>query len=294
MNLRDKTLHRKQLKDNAEGMQSELRGIAGKNWGRLVGVLARYPDALVAFSGGLDSSFLLFACHRVLGERVLGVMVLSPAVPAWDIEHAQKMQADFGVKVRFVSSRITQTEAYAQNSPLRCYYCKTDLYQHLQKIREREGWSIIFNGTVLDDFGDYRPGLRAARQAHIVSPLVEAGLRKEDIRMLARAFHLPFHDRPASPCLASRIPFGTRVTVDILLRVQSAESALHALGLSFVRVRHLGDSARVELGEPDWQISTSPHFRHRIVEEVQKHGYHKVVIERYQPSGTQWPGSKTS
>jgi uncharacterized protein len=255
-------------------------------WERLATTISAYPNALIAFSGGLDSSFLLFAAHRVLGGRAIGVIAVSPAVPQWDLDNARSLRDALGLNVRFLTTDLLNNDNYAENTPLRCYYCKEDLYRRLHDMRDREGWAVIFNGTVTDDLGDYRPGLRAAEDARVTSPYLEAELSKNDVRDLTRLFGLPFSDRPSSPCLASRIPHGTRVTLASLRRVQSAESALRALGFREVRVRHIGDTARVELGDTDWARSSLEGPRERIIAEVRNHGYRQVTIARYQPSGS--------
>lgn len=266
-------------------MSSRPSGFEDRRWHRLVEVIGGYPSALVAFSGGMDSSFLLFAAHRVLGKHALGVMAVSPAVPPWDLEDARMLRDVYGLPVRFIPTDVVENEKYAENSPLRCYYCKEDLYRRLREIRDRENWGVIFNGTVTDDLGDYRPGLKAAQEAEVVSPFVEAGLGKRDIRELAASFNLPFSDRPPSPCLASRIPYGHRVTVPSLRRVAAAERALRALGFREVRVRHLGDTARVELGQKDRLRLDDNGVHTRLVSAVLTTGFTKVIVADYKPSG---------
>jgi uncharacterized protein len=252
---------------------------------RLAQCIERYPNALIALSGGLDSSVLLYVAYHILGGRALGVMAVSPAVPLWDLQQAESLRDHFSLPVRFIATDILENEDYAANSPLRCYFCKQDLYRRLSEIREREGWSAIFNGTVADDLSDYRPGLRAANESKIISPYLEANLRKQDVRDLAVLLNLPFHDRPSSPCLASRIPYGTRVTYAALKRVEAAELRLRGLGFRVVRVRAFGERARVELGDTDLRRLSEDGVRDSLVSSVLNCGFAEIDIVPYAPSG---------
>lgn len=256
---------------------------------RLLARIGEYSSAIVAFSGGLDSGFLLHAARAVFAPRsepgLLAVLVRSPAVPEWDCEDAVRIAQEVGVPLRVVETNLLDQPRYKENNPLRCYFCKADLYTRLTTIRQAEGHAVIFSGTQADDLGDYRPGLRAAAEHAVASPLLDAGLTKAEIRRLAREFGLSFWDKPGSPCLASRIPRGAPVTLEALTVVQRAESALRHLGLRVVRVRHLGDAARVEIGEDDFGSATTGALRQAVEDALRAAGFKGVSIARYAPSG---------
>lgn len=205
-------------------------------------------SVLVCFSGGVDSAFVLKAAHAALGDKALGMTALSPALPVAEREAAANVAREIGVPHVAVESYEIDDPSYVKNPVNRCFFCKSELYRIALDEASRRGFAVVVNGTNLDDLGDHRPGLDAARDQGVRSPLVELGFTKEDIRRCARAIGLSVWDKPAAACLASRIPYGTSVTHDRLRQIDRAENALLALGFRQVRVRYHGDVARVEVG----------------------------------------------
>ena len=221
---------------------------------RLREIVRRCGTLVVAFSGGIDSALVLKVARDVLGDRAVAVTSDSPSVPRRELEEAKRLAREIGVRHVVVKTGELENEDYARNPVDRCYFCKTELYTHCLEVAEREGVRFIANGTNTDDLGDYRPGLQAADEFEIVSPLRDAGLDKEEVRVLARRLGLDVWDKPASPCLASRIPYGSEVTAEKLAAVEQAEDFLRGLGLREVRVRHFGALARIEVPARDLEV----------------------------------------
>lgn len=192
---------------------------------------------LVCYSGGIDSAFLLAVAHRVLGERCVGMTAVSPSLAPFELEDAVAIARDIGARHELVDSHEIDDDAYARNDVDRCFHCKSELYRISAKKKTEWGLAHVANGTNLDDLGDYRPGLQAAKEAGARSPLVEAGLTKADVRALSQAIGLGVWDKPAAACLSSRLPYGTRVTRARLAQIGSLEAELHALGVRQARVR---------------------------------------------------------
>lgn len=205
-------------------------------------------SVLVCFSGGVDSAFVLKAAHVALGDRALGLTALSPALPVSEREAASALAAEIGVPHVAVDSYEIDDPNYTKNPVDRCFYCKSELYRIALAEGERRGFAVVVNGTNLDDLGDHRPGLQAASEQGVRSPLVELGFTKDDIRRCAQVIGLSVWNKPAAACLASRIPYGTSVTQERLRQIDRAEDGLRALGFRQVRVRYHGDVARVEVG----------------------------------------------
>jgi uncharacterized protein len=205
----------------------------------------------VAFSGGVDSALLLKVCVDELGDRVLAVTADSPSYPAVDRGDAVELARRFGASHLFVRTAEMEDERYRRNESDRCYVCKHTLFETLLPIARERGLAHLAFGANKDDEGDFRPGHRAAAEFDVRAPLLDADLRKEDVRELCRALDIPVWNKPASACLASRIPYGTRVDPDVLARIERAEAALRELGFAQCRVRHHGDVARVELAPED-------------------------------------------
>jgi uncharacterized protein len=209
--------------------------------------LAALPSALVAFSGGVDSAFLLRVAHDILGDRCTALTTVSATTPAADIDDARRLAGAMGVEHVVVDADELAIPGYAENTPQRCYLCKDHLYAVCRREAERRGIAAILDGINVDDLSDHRPGLRAAAEQRIRHPLVEADFAKADIRLASRKLGLATWDRPASPCLSSRFPYGTAITTEGLRRVAAAEDVLHAEGFREVRVRFHDRVARIEM-----------------------------------------------
>ncbi len=204
-------------------------------------------SVLVCYSGGIDSAFVLAVAHRVLAERCVGMTAVSPSLAPFELEDAVHIARGIGARHELVDSHEIENEAYAKNDVDRCFHCKSELYRISAKKRLEWDLAHVLNGTNLDDLGDYRPGLEAAKEAGARSPLVEANLTKADVRALAQAIGLGVWDKPAAACLSSRLPYGTRVTRERLAQIGSLEAELHALGIRQARVRWHASNAETPL-----------------------------------------------
>lgn len=209
--------------------------------------LASLDSLLVAYSGGTDSAYLMFVAHEVLGARMLAVIADSPSLPRSELAAAIAFARAHSIPVETIATEELANPAYQRNDAQRCFHCKDELFTQMERLRATHGFTHIAYGRNLDDDGDFRPGQRAAAMHHAIAPLAEAGLRKAEIRALARAAGLSLADKPASACLSSRIEYGRAVTKEALAQVESAEAALHSLGFTQLRVRHHGELARIEL-----------------------------------------------
>ncbi len=269
----------------ASSLTSPPRG-ADAQLDRLRDIVASMGSALVCFSGGVDSAFVLAVAHEVLGSRAIGLTAVSPSLAPEDRALAVEVARQIGARHELVRSHEIDLETYAANNPDRCFHCKSELYR-LCAAKQSE-WAIahVVNGTNLDDLGDYRPGLEAARQNGVLSPLVEAGLHKADVRRLAALIGLSVWDRPAAACLASRLPYGTRVTPERLAQVAALEEDLHRMGLRQVRVRWhaLGgeaatDSAMARIEVAQAELARAFELREAIVSAGKQHGYAYVTLD---------------
>ena len=221
---------------------------------RLVDFMKSMQHCVVAYSGGVDSAVVAKIAALVLGERAKAVMAVSPSVAAGEVESAKKLAEEIGIDFHLIHTSEMEDPRYLKNDERRCYYCKQGLYLALKEFVREFPHTMIANGTNTDDLGDYRPGLEAARELRVVSPLVEAGLNKQNVRQLAKQWNLSVWDKPATPCLSSRIAYGESVTPERLRMVDQAETYLRSLGFRELRVRyHAGDLARIEI--PQGEVS---------------------------------------
>jgi uncharacterized protein len=234
---------------------------------------------LVAYSGGVDSAFLAWAAHQVLGSNMLAVIADSPSLARTQLADATAFAAEQEVPLEVIVTSELDRPEYARNDAARCFHCKDELFTTMEEFRSRRGFDSIAYGVNVDDQGDFRPGQRAAEQHRVAAPLRDAGLSKHDIRELARAAGLRVWDKPASACLSSRIEYGREVTRETLSVVERGESALHALGFRQVRVRHHGDIVRIEIAREELTRALSPEMAAEFTRIFKALGFKFVTLD---------------
>ena len=259
-------------------------------------IIFSYQRVLVAFSGGCDSAFVLKVARASLGgKNVLAVIAKSPSLPESEFEEAKRIAQEIDCELLAIKTHELENPGYASNPVNRCYFCKSELYSRLIPIAEARGFRFILNGTNQDDLGDWRPGLKAAGEYEIKSPLVEAGFTKSEIRTRSRSLGLSTWSKPQAACLSSRIPFGTAVTTDRLKQIEAGEEILKGLGFEMLRLRWFGERALIEVGLEDTKVFfRNPEVRESALLQLKNLGFQSIHLDlqgyrsgRFNPAGSQ-------
>lgn len=259
---------------------SELPGEVAVKRDRLLELLRSFGSCAVAFSGGLDSTVLAKAACLALGDRAVAVTGVSPSLAVGELDECRDLAARIGIRHEVIQTEELSNPDYQKNAPDRCFHCKTELFSQVEKIAERLDVAVVADGSNRDDHGEHRPGLRAAQQRKVRSPLADCDLTKPELRLLARHWGLPTWDKPAAPCLSSRIAYGEQVTPERLAMVDAAERFLRSRGFSPLRVRyHRGDIARIEVAAEALPRLVDPPMRQEVVEQLSALGFKYVSVD---------------
>ena len=246
---------------------------------KLKAIIKEMRSAVVAFSAGVDSTFLLKVCHDVIGEKVIAITANSPTYPAHELEEARKLAAGIGSRHIIIESNELGIPGFSENSSRRCYFCKSELFELLKIEAEKLGMDHVVDGANCDDLNDYRPGRDAAKELSVRSPLIEAGMNKEDIRILSKKMGLSTWNKPSFACLSSRFPYGTDITADRVNMVAACEDVLRDLSFRQFRVRYHGDVARIELESKDFERFLSDEVKAIVLNRFKSQGFKYISLD---------------
>ncbi|MEZ0536931.1 ATP-dependent sacrificial sulfur transferase LarE [Caldicellulosiruptoraceae bacterium PP1] len=246
---------------------------------KLKEIIKNYKSVLIAFSGGVDSTFLLKVAHDVLQDKCIGVLAKSKLIPQFEAQDAINLSNDMGVKLLIVERDIYSNKDFLKNDKDRCYYCKKTLLTKLKELAAKYNLNVIAEGSNVDDTKDYRPGMRALSEEGIKSPLMEAGLTKEEIRFLSKYLNLPTYNKPSYACLVTRIPYGEEINDTKLEMIDKAEEVLRRYGLKQLRLRHHGEIARIEVAPSERRIFFDENLMDEISDEIKSLGFKFVALE---------------
>ncbi len=257
----------------------ELSANLKRKSARLHDIVALHPRLIVAYSGGVDSAFLAWTAHEILGEAMRAVIADSPSLARTHLEEALRFARGHGIPVEVVETRELENSSYTRNDSMRCFHCKDELFTVLERYCEANRFAAIAYGVNADDEGDFRPGQKAARAHRVLAPLLEAELTKAEIRELARQAGLRVWDKPASACLSSRIEYGRAVTPEVLAVVEKGEDALRALGFRQFRVRHHGEIVRIEIARPEMERALTEEMTREFTAIFKDLGFKFVTLD---------------